>query len=171
MFCREAACCQRVTLNKFKFSDCPSRMAKSDEEAQGLGNGYFHTSVLHLNLVWVELKCRQTFGGCFVFFFYLVGWKEDFMPICYRKSVSLGLMKQRLIYGAAHRRGQYWCSFRKQLDSDIHFPMLHRDCVVKNHRRCTATRNKVLVLTWGWDWFKLKPWDPLRWMNSSGVVQ
>lgn len=56
VLCREAACCQKVTLNIFEASNWPSRMAKSDEEAQGVGNGYFCTSVLHLHLVLVEIK-------------------------------------------------------------------------------------------------------------------
>lgn len=51
VFCRQAVCCQKVTLNIW-----PSGMAKSDEEAQGVGNGYFCTSVLHLHLVLVEIK-------------------------------------------------------------------------------------------------------------------
>jgi len=38
VFCREDACCQKVTLNIFEVSDWPSRMAESVEEAQGVGN-------------------------------------------------------------------------------------------------------------------------------------
>lgn len=110
--------------------------------------------LLHLNtacyVMWDELKCRQTFGAFLVCLFVLE--RRPFMSImsiCYRKPTSLGWMRPHLIYGAAHRRGQYWCSFRKQLESDILFPpMLHRDCGNKKHRGCAATRNKVLAPTW-----------------------
>lgn len=66
VFCREASCCQNVTLNISEVSDWPSRMAKRDEEAQGVGNSYFYTSVLPLHLVLVEIKSAYTFGAFFV---------------------------------------------------------------------------------------------------------
>lgn len=56
VFCREAACCQRVTLKVSEGSDWPSGTAKSDEEARDVGNGLFCTSVLHLRLVLGEIK-------------------------------------------------------------------------------------------------------------------
>lgn len=50
----------------------PSRLTRADEEAQGIGDGHFCTSVLHLHLVLVEIKSASTpWGFFFLFYFFL----------------------------------------------------------------------------------------------------
>lgn len=49
-----------------------SRLTRGKEEAQGIGDGHFCISVLHLHLVLVEIKSTLTFWGFFSFISFLL---------------------------------------------------------------------------------------------------
>ena len=79
------------------------------------------------------------------------------MCICWGEPTSLGLIRQCLSNGAAHRRGQYWSSFRKKLRQRDPLPAKapQRPCAQKGLPMCCKEEYRAGAYL-GWGWFKPK---------------
>lgn len=106
VFCRKS-CLLESNLEHLWSPDGLSRMAKGDEEAQCVGNGYFCASVLHLCLVLVEIKGTWASGDFFYYYspFLIFIFIKNSMSSCCRVPMSLDLWKAASkLYWAVHRR-------------------------------------------------------------------